>query len=206
MMVMKHSFPKMNRCQKSQQGAVLIVSLVILLVLTILGVSAMRGSALEGKIASNYRLEQLITQAAEAALLEGERLIEGTDIKSLVSDICVNGYCTSRKTDTNYVASIGKSCADVAHLEERWALPNGCSGNLDVWNTAGRSIDYSSSNLELTSQVKAKYIVEYLGLVGAAADCSPVPVPACPEMYRVTTLASDLSDKGRVLIQTTYQK
>ena len=203
MLAIKYSHSGMGR---SQRGAVLIVSLVILLVLTILGVSAMRGSALEGKIASNYRLEQLVTQAAEAALLEGERLIESLDVKSLVSDTCANGYCTSRKTDPGYVASIGKSCADAAHLEERWALPNGCNGNLDVWNTASRSITYSSSNLELTSQVKAKYIVEYLGLVGAAADCSPAPIPPCPGMYRVTTLASDLSDKGRILIQTTYQK
>ena len=208
MVALQYSLSNMGKLESSQQGAVLIVSLVILLVLTILGMSAMRGSALEGKIASNYRLEQLITQAAEGALLEAERLIEGIDISTLVSDTCTNGYCTSRKSDDNYAASIGKSCTEAAHLEERWEVDNsdGCSGYLDVWNTADRSITYSSSNIELTAKIKASYIIEYLGFVGAAADCTPAPVTPCPDMYRVTALASDLSDKGRILIQTTYQK
>ena len=112
---------------RQQKGAVLVVSLVILTVLTILGISAMQGSALAGKISSNYRLEQLITQAGEAALLEAERQIEGLDVAALASDSCVNGYCSSRKTDPGYTASIGTACSNSAHLEERWALPNSCS-------------------------------------------------------------------------------
>lgn len=179
----------------------------------------MQGSALEGKIASNYRLEQLITQAGEAALLEAERQIEGLDVAAIATDNCVNGYCTSRKTDANYVTSIGTACNNAAHLEERWALPNTCTGNLDVWNTTGRSIEYTSSNLAQTSSVKARYIIEYLGLVPIVtsasgtpaphtshADCAGTPVTPCPEMFRITTLASDLSDRGRVMLQTTYQK
>ena len=202
--------PQFIKPQNQQDGAVLVVALVILTVLTILGVSAMQGSTLEGKISSNYRLEQLIVQAGEAALLEGERLVETTDIKGLVSDACVSGYCTSRKTDTNYSASIGADCSDAAHLEERWALPNGCAGNLDVWNSSARSIEYTSSNLALTANVKARYIIEYLGITPIApthtsyADC--IATPTCPEMYRITALASDLSDRGRIMLQTTYQK
>lgn len=186
--------------------------MVILAVLTILGVSAMQSSTLGGKISSNYRLEQLIVQAGEAALLEGERLVETTDVKSLVSDTCLNGFCTSRKTDANYAASIGTTCADPTHLEERWSLPNGCVGNLDVWNTNTRSIAYTSSNLALSANVKARYIVEYLGMIPVVpthtsyADCTSAPVTPCPEMYRITALASDLSDRGRIMLQTTYQK
>ena len=203
--------PQFIKQQNAQGGAVLVVALVILTVLTVLGVSAMQSSTLEGKISSNYRLEQLITQAGEAALLEGERLVEETNIKPLASDTCLNGYCTSRKTDTNYAASIGITCANAAHLEERWALPNGCAGNLDVWNSSTRSIEYTSSNLALTANVKARYIIEYLGVTPTPthtshADCTTVPVPACPETYRITTLASDLSDRGRIMLQTTYQK
>ena len=195
-----------------ESGAVLVVTLVILTVLTVLGVSAMQGSTLAGKISSNYRLEQLITQGAEAALLEGERLVATVDIKTLISDTCTNGYCSSRKSDANYVASIGASCANSAHLEERWALPNSCAGNLDVWNTSNRSIEYSSSNLTTNSQVKAHYIIEYMGLfpiVGthvSYADCSASPAIPCPEMYRITALSSNLWDRGRIMLQTTYEK
>ena len=176
----------------------------------------MQNSALEGKIAANYRLEQLITQAGEAALLEGERLIEALDIEPIATNTCTNGLCTSRKMDPAYPASIGKPCANAAHLEERWALANGCQGNLDVWNSSTRSIAYTSSNLALTSNVKARYIIEYMGVFPVAvtgasmpsyADCINTPsLASCPQMFRVTTLASDLSDRGRIMLQTTYQK
>jgi type IV pilus assembly protein PilX len=59
----------------TQQGSVLIVSLVILLVLTLLGINAMGTSSLEEKMAGNNRDHELAFQAAEAALTDAERYI-----------------------------------------------------------------------------------------------------------------------------------
>ncbi len=61
--------------QVRQRGAVLITSLVILLILTLLGVSAMSTSSLEEMMAGNLRDQNLSFQAAEAALRDGERYI-----------------------------------------------------------------------------------------------------------------------------------
>ena len=55
-----------------QQGVALIMSLVILLVLTILGIQGMQTSTFEEKMAGNFRDKQMAFEAAESALKAGE--------------------------------------------------------------------------------------------------------------------------------------
>lgn len=58
---------------RQQKGAVLLVALVMLLLLTIIGVTSMRGTSLQENMANNLKERQLAFQAAEAALRAGER-------------------------------------------------------------------------------------------------------------------------------------
>ena len=51
-----------------QQGAVLFISLMILLVLTLLGVSSLNGSLMEEKMAANAQTSTTIFQSAESAI------------------------------------------------------------------------------------------------------------------------------------------
>jgi len=60
---------------RSQAGAVLIVSLVLLLVLTILGIAGVQNTTMEERMAGNYRDRFSAFQAAEAALRFGERSV-----------------------------------------------------------------------------------------------------------------------------------
>lgn len=57
---------------RRQRGAVLIVALVMLLLLTMIGLSSMRGTSLQEAMAGNLRDGNLALQAAEAALRKGE--------------------------------------------------------------------------------------------------------------------------------------
>jgi type IV pilus assembly protein PilX len=57
---------------KAQQGAVLLVALVMLLILTLLAVSNMRGVTLESRITANRAHETQAKSAADAALREAE--------------------------------------------------------------------------------------------------------------------------------------
>ncbi len=59
-----------------QNGAVLIVSLMLLLVMTLIGVTALQSTTLEEKMAGNTRDRALAFEAAEVALREGERFFE----------------------------------------------------------------------------------------------------------------------------------
>jgi len=55
-------------CPQRQTGAALIVSLVLLLIMTVLGVTAMRTTTLQERMAGNLRDNNLAFQDAEAAL------------------------------------------------------------------------------------------------------------------------------------------
>ncbi len=55
-----------------QRGAVLIVALIMLLLLTVIGLSSMRGTSLQENMAGNMRDSNLALQASEAALRKGE--------------------------------------------------------------------------------------------------------------------------------------
>jgi type IV pilus assembly protein PilX len=74
MNIMKPYQPNLNLQgpASQQRGAVLIVSLLILLVLTVVGISSSRTTTLEEKMAGNMRDKDVSFQAAEAAIREGE--------------------------------------------------------------------------------------------------------------------------------------
>lgn len=63
-----------------QQGAALISSLLILLVLTLLALSGMQGSLLQDKMASAAREAQIALEAAEFAVREAEELLEDNTV------------------------------------------------------------------------------------------------------------------------------
>ena len=61
-----------------QRGAILFVSLIILLLMTILGVTAMSNVSMEERMAGNMRDGDMAVQAAEAALRSGEAWLIAT--------------------------------------------------------------------------------------------------------------------------------
>lgn len=77
-----------------QRGSVLIVSMLILLVMTLLGITAMSTTTLEEKMAGNVRDHNIAFQAAEAALRDGEAdLIKNNIAESLFVAACTSGLC-----------------------------------------------------------------------------------------------------------------
>lgn len=62
---------------KQQRGAVLAVSLIVLLVLTLVGVASLQSTSLEERMAGNLRDLNLALQASESTLREAEGVIDG---------------------------------------------------------------------------------------------------------------------------------
>lgn len=77
-----------------QQGAVLVVSLLILLIMTIIGVTTMQTTSLEEKMAGNLLEQRLAFQTAETAL----RVAEG-QLDALVYYPTGTGYYTLADDD-----------------------------------------------------------------------------------------------------------
>lgn len=84
-----------------QRGAVLIVSLVILLVLTMLGVQGMQTSTLEEKMAGNFRDKKLAFEAAEAALKAAEGVLNLSSTPPIANSSGSNGVYTFASATIN---------------------------------------------------------------------------------------------------------
>ncbi len=90
---------------KSQYGAVMIVSLVLLVVLTLLGITGSQFAGLEEKMAGNLRDYNIAFQAAEAGLRDAELEIQQSAtianyrfcVNTGFSDDC--GFSTADTTD-----------------------------------------------------------------------------------------------------------
>ncbi len=90
-----------------QQGAVLVIALVMLLVLTVLAVSNMRGVTLESRITASRAETQRLGDVADAALREGEFRINGpTNLRDKLEFNAANCK-TTNKLQTN---GLNKPC------------------------------------------------------------------------------------------------
>lgn len=78
---------------RAQAGAALIVVLIILVAMTIAGVSGMQMSSLEERMSANSRDRMLALQAAETALRIGQVRAK-TQLLSGSNAACTNGLCS----------------------------------------------------------------------------------------------------------------
>lgn len=68
---------------RTEKGAVLIIALIMLLLLTIIGISSMRGTTMQERMAGNMRDQSQAFQASETALRQGEASILAMSIAQL---------------------------------------------------------------------------------------------------------------------------
>lgn len=65
----------LHRTLGNQRGAVLVVGLLLLMVLTLIGVASMQSTTLQERMAANMREQEQAFQSAEAALRSGENFL-----------------------------------------------------------------------------------------------------------------------------------
>src|SRR5690606_41431153 len=82
---MRNIFIKKSKCLaslSSQNGAVLIVGLIMVLLITIIGLAAVRGSNMQEMMAGNMRDMNISFQNAEAGLRIGESQVNAVALTS----------------------------------------------------------------------------------------------------------------------------
>ena len=127
----------MNGNRNQQKGVALIVSLIVLVSLTLLGLTAMQRSTLDLAMAGNQRETGLMFQSAEVGLTSEQAFIDTSNTNADFDNVG-GGLYTVRAQDPAYS---GPDYFD----ESMW------SANAQVSNTS----------LEVYEQ--PRYIVEYLG-------------------------------------------
>ncbi len=184
-----------------EQGSVLVISLLILLIMSLLSITSLNNSVMEEKMAANTRNSLIAFQAAEAGLREAENYIgqfmtTNTDGTTVADMLCTDGLCDC---DNRRILIGGNELSDNGCTAEFWS-----DTVLDVWNT-GKYKAYSDN--KAVEGYQSKYIIEYMG---KTRPCTGVPDPradtSCPDMYRITSLGENVKSGARVMLQTTYRK
>lgn len=162
-----------------QQGAALIISLILLVVMTILGVSAITTTTMEEKMAGNVRNKHLSFQAAEAALRTGE-LIAGNLPIDTDFDRTNGLYPRSQAGDTDF----------------------------PIWEQASGITWQNVTTLNGLIQ-NPQYIIEKFSEAPRDNSCAielPLPPGCMLPVYRVTTQGWGLNTNGYTMLQSTYKQ
>ena len=175
-----------------QQGTVLLVALIMLLVMTLLGLNSMRGTTLEERMAGNWRDQIIALQAAEAALREAEAAIApGVALPTQWGFPCPEGqscavfaFNNSDPITRNYLLS--DDSADV----EQWT---------DSATTYGGVIDGAAD--------QPQYLVEHRGYIrdqlgtgfGTTQDTGR-------DMFQVTARGTGQTGEAIRILQSIYAK
>jgi type IV pilus assembly protein PilX len=128
--------------QSRQQGVVLITGLIFLVMMTLLGVTAMQMTVLEEKMAGNLRDENLAFQAAEAALREGELFLEQITLPAFdganglyhhashpaPDPIAWSGWTTSGRTTSANIQGVASQPRYI--IEQLVSIPLGSGGSI----------------------------------------------------------------------------
>lgn len=165
----------------SQAGATLIVGLIMVLVMTVIGLSAIRGSGLQEQMAGNMRDKQLAFQAAEAALREAESNLDAPPAAVPIGN------------QTGFVESLDASSSVF------WQ---------DFSNWQGLVATYSE-NIDHTKN-RPQYLVEAIDFYSSGTDGSSVDLAnllsrGMERRYRVTARAVGGTTDAVVILQSNYR-
>jgi hypothetical protein len=155
----KHSINK-------QQGAVLVMALVMLTVLTLIGVSSMSSSTLELKIAGNTQQHDTAFQAAQTVI----------DIAASLDPLNTNNYQVFITDSANplYEQMINYATVDGAATAQAATFWVGCKKNIGSSLEEGKAPASNFFNVRATGQTitGSSSSVQVQGLRFPSAACS----------------------------------
>ncbi|MBW8312600.1 MAG: hypothetical protein K0M64_11285 [Rhizobium sp.] len=173
--------------RKDQRGITLVVVLLLLVIVTLLGLAAMRGTVMQERMSGNAAARSIAFQAAEALLREAEFQAAGNP--SMPASGCSNGLCA--------MPTAGAASA--------WEAAG-------FWTTAGGY--RTSSSLEADPIAAARYVIEFMGegLAGPSECTSDIDLsaPTCTSTgggannFRITAFVQT-NNGAQVMLQSAYQ-
>ncbi|HSN18543.1 MAG TPA: PilX N-terminal domain-containing pilus assembly protein [Gammaproteobacteria bacterium] len=170
---------KSQSSPRSQRGVVLVISLLLLLVLTLIGLAATRSTTLEERMTSNQRDQDVAFQAAEAALRDGESALQAASPGQFNN---TNGLYDSSST--------------VTYTDQ------------SVWDSSTtNSIVYSGTLTPAPSQPPRYYIMQSASSGPANGQSLLADAPTVtPTIYLVVAKGYGLSPNTVVYLQSSYQR
>ena len=179
-----------NVQRHAQRGAVLIIALLFLTILTILGVTAMTATTFEERMAGNTRDLGLAFQAAEAALRDARRDVNGIVIPPFAGARTPaisqkTGFGDGTDTDNGSCGTVGNEmglCRPTAYNATSGIPPATLSVNMQATPSVAYGT-FTGAPLLVGISAQPRYIIEVLCLprfddsIGGSSYCN---------FYRIT--------------------
>lgn len=165
-----------------QRGITLVVSLIFLLLLTILGVTAISTSTLQEKMSGNLRDQDVAFQAAESALRAGEDAINLLWVAGRPSPI----------SSTN--------CTNCA-----WNTGTTDPSNDTWWNLWKN--EYGGTGKQLTETIADPFfVIEHAAnITDSGHRGDRYGPPSSTEYYRITSRAQGVTPFSQSMLESTYR-
>jgi type IV pilus assembly protein PilX len=183
---------------KQQRGAVLVVSLLLLLVMTVLALGASQTTRLQERMSASMRDRDLAFESSEAGLRNAERIIDSLPI---APSPCTSGRCQVFDRGILPVTSLG-------FQTQSWWNANAWSYITDetfnaTHHTASTGGMISASGL---AAADPQFVVEELEEVPDSLVVPPTGPPPSRFYYRITSASQGGSAQAQVVLQSTFAR
>ena len=170
----RHLRPHLSR----QRGAILVTSLLLLLTLTVIGISVMQITRMQERMAGNTRDLNLAFQGAEAGLRDGEQQIEA----ALLVNPCTVAPCA---------------------VFQRAALPVLNNRTAAWW--AANSQEYGVDGADELGELDQdpQFVVEELRKVRYSLNVDDL---AGRDFFQITSRSTGATGRTNTVVQATYAK
>lgn len=173
-----------------QSGMALMVSLIFLVLLTLLAVSAMRGTILQERMAGNTRDRMLAFQAAEAALRVAETTLGNSGLPSGAGIYMV----------------IGSSPAATFTYTQQWD-PAYAGTHYDWANNAATLANGSvGTNVVFQPQYVIERLTNTPPAVCSGGGSTAFPIPPGKGFFRITSRGVGATTNASVILQEIYAR
>jgi type IV pilus assembly protein PilX len=193
--MMRYSIPYewIRKTPLRQSGAILIVSLIILLLMTLIGITSLRTTTLEERMAGNMRDHMLAFEAAEAGLESAQQFID--------SSVVSLGAFDSDGSDGLYDDTIPSDKTKSIWEVIDWTGSDGGNDNKAIIATAIGGI-----------KTPPKYVIQHYGSIEIDVDKTNMSGygqntgAGQVQMFEITARGTGGSDNAVVILQATYGK
>ncbi len=172
----------------AQAGSALIISLIFLIVMSLIGITAMQNTTLEEKMAGNMRDHDLSFQAAEAALRDAEEWLGPGNLTSR-PPACTNPLLCD-VWEKNYLIGF----VDLTVPDDTWWSANSHEYGADTG--AGNLTEVSSD---------PRYLIEEVDFVPDSL-VRGIGVPTGRNFYGVTALGAGGTAAAQTVVETTFTR
>lgn len=172
-------------------GSALIISILLLLVMSVLGLAAMQTTTLQERMSMNMRDRHMAFQAAEAALRDAEQFLFAGG--GLLATFNGEGLCPPVTANTNPCTGDDPMLAGDAAA---WA----------AYDWENQSMAYSGAAIEGLAQ-PPRYVIERLDVTlaeQAATLHADEEAQGEVAVFRITARSTGGTDVGVVILQSTF--